>query len=42
MSNSILEVIHESVKSLNKIGLVDNVTMREFDKLCLPEIKTTN
>ena len=39
MSNSILEVIHESVKGLNKIGLVDNVTMREFDKLCLPEIK---
>lgn len=39
MTDSILEVIHGSVKGLFEIGLVDNITMRKFDKLCLPEIK---
>jgi len=33
------EVAHETVKDLYNIGLVNKVTMRKFDELCLPEIK---
>jgi putative transcriptional regulator len=40
MDDSILESIHKSVKSMHGHGLVDAVTLREFDKLCLPRIKT--
>lgn len=39
MSNSILETIHKSAKGLNKAGLLDEMTMREFDALCLPPVK---
>jgi putative transcriptional regulator len=39
MSDSILEVIHESVKGFYKSGIIDITTMRKFDKLCLPKIK---
>ncbi len=36
---TITEVVHETVKDLYNIGLVDQVTMHEFDALCLPKIK---
>ncbi len=36
---SILEAVHESISDLHEIGLVDDVTMREFDAHCLPEVK---
>ncbi len=39
MSDSILEVMHETAKGLHKIGLMDTVTMRKINELCLPEIK---
>ena len=39
MSDSILEVMHETAKGLHKIGLMDTVTMRKIDELCLPEVK---
>lgn len=39
MDKSILETVHEGVKDLRKSGLVDEVTMREFDALCLPPVK---
>ena len=39
MSDSILDTIHESVLGLHKIGLIDNLTMRKFDELKLPDIK---
>jgi len=39
MDKSILETVHESAKDLHKIGLVDTVTMRKFDTLCLPPVK---
>jgi len=39
MDKSILEVVHDGAKDLHKAGLVDAVTMREFDSLCLPPIK---
>jgi len=39
MDKSILEVVHEGAKDLHEIGLMDDITMREFDALCLPAIK---
>ncbi len=35
----ILETVHESVTGLHRIGLIDDVTMKEFDALCLPPVK---
>ena len=42
MDKSILEVVHESAKDLQDVGLMDVQTMREFDALCLPEVKKYN
>ncbi len=39
MSNSILEVMHETAKGLTAAGVMDVQTMREFDALCLPEVE---
>lgn len=39
MSESILESIHESVSGMHKAGVVDKMTMRKFDALCLPTVK---
>lgn len=38
MKKSILEVVHESAKDMHEIGLMDDMTMKEFDALCLPEV----
>ena len=34
----ILEAVHETAKGLNKAGVMDQVTMREFDQLCVPPV----
>ena len=39
MNKSILEVVHEGAKDLRDAGLLNEVTMREFDTLCLPPVK---
>lgn len=39
MKKSILEVVHQSAKSLFDLGLVDVKTMHTFDALCLPPVK---
>ena len=39
MDKSIRETIHESAKGLEKAGVMSKQTMREFDALCLPEVK---
>jgi putative transcriptional regulator len=39
MTKKLLEVAHDTVKGLHKIGLVDKLTMHEFDAMCLPPIK---
>ena len=40
MSNkSILESVHESAADLHQVGLMTNMTMREFDVLCVPPVK---
>jgi putative transcriptional regulator len=31
--------VHDTAKGLTKAGVMDQVTLREFDPLCLPPIK---
>ena len=38
MNKSILEVVHENANDLYATGLMDEVTLRKFDALCLPQI----
>ena len=35
----ILEAVHDTAKSLHKAGVMDQVTLREFDSLCLPPVE---
>ena len=37
--SAILEAVHETAKGLHDAGIMDQVTMREFERLCLPPIK---
>jgi putative transcriptional regulator len=39
MDKSILEVVHDSAKDLHGAGVMDEMTLREFDVLCLPPVK---
>ena len=39
MKDSILDVMHETVKDLTGAGVMDMTTMREFKALCLPEVE---
>ncbi len=39
MRNSIAKSITSTVRDLNKSGLVDDVTMRNIENLCLPEVQ---
>lgn len=36
---SILETVHETAKGLYDANIINAITMREFDELCLPKIK---
>lgn len=42
MNDSILNVMHESAKDLHQAGVMNDITMREFDALCLTPIKDFN
>ncbi len=37
--SDLLSAIHETASGLHKSGVMKKETMREFDALCLPEIK---
>lgn len=37
--SKILENVHKSASRLHEAGVVDDVTMREFDALCLPPLR---
>jgi putative transcriptional regulator len=37
--SAILETVHETAKGLHAIGVMDRVTLREFDRMCLPPVK---
>ena len=38
MRDSITESITSTVKDLNKSGLIDDITMKNIDSLCIPEV----
>lgn len=40
MAKSILATVHETVQGLHRAGVLDAKTLREFDALCLPPVKT--
>lgn len=35
----LLEVAHEMATGLNRAGVIDQTTLREFDALCLPPVE---
>lgn len=37
--SAILEAVHETVQGLHKAGVMDQVTLREFERLCLPPVE---
>ena len=37
--SAILEAVHDTAKGLYNAGVIDQVTLREFDRLCLPPIE---
>ena len=37
--SSILDAVHETASGLHDAGIMDKVTMREFDRLCLPPVE---
>lgn len=37
--SAILEAVHETAQGLHKAGVMDQVTLREFDRLCLPPVE---
>ena len=39
MRKSIAKSINKTINDLNKSGLVDDITMKNIENLCLPEIK---
>ena len=39
MDKSILEVVHQGARDLHKAGVMDEVTLKEFNALCLPPVK---
>jgi putative transcriptional regulator len=40
MARKILDAVHQTAKGLREAGVMDATTMREFDSLCLPPVKT--
>jgi len=39
MAKSILKSVHETAKGLHKAGAMDEMTLREFDAVCLMPVK---
>ena len=37
--SAILAAIHETAKGLHAAGVMELVTLREFDRLCLPSVE---
>ena len=37
--SAILEAVYDTAKGLHKAGAMDQVTLREFDRLCLPSVE---
>ena len=39
MRKSIAESIAETIKDLNKSGVIDKITMRNIENLCIPDVR---
>ena len=39
MDKSILEIVHEGAKELHEAGFMKDMTLREFDVMCLPPVE---
>ncbi len=39
MSNSILDSVKDGVTDLHRAGLVDDITLKNIESLCIPEVK---
>lgn len=37
--SAILEAVHETAKGLHKAGVMDQITLRDFDRLCVPPVE---
>ncbi len=37
--SNILDAVHETARGLHTAGAIDQVTMRQFDRLCLPTVE---
>ena len=37
--SAILEAVHDTAKDLHKARVMDQITLREFDRLCLPPVE---
>ncbi len=37
--SAILQAVHETASGLHAAGVMDQVTLREFDRLCLPPVE---
>jgi putative transcriptional regulator len=37
--SAILEAVHDTATGLHKAGVMDQMTLREFDRLCLPPVE---
>ncbi len=40
MAKHIITAVHETARGLHKAGVMDAVTLRDFDALCLPPVKS--
>lgn len=36
---AILEAVHETARGLHAAGVMEQVALREFDRLCLPSVE---
>ena len=37
--STLLEAVHDTANGLHKAGVMDQLTLREFDRLCLPPVE---
>jgi putative transcriptional regulator len=37
--SDIIEAVYETAKGLHSAGVMDQITLREFDRICLPSIE---
>lgn len=36
--STLLEAVHETARDLHSAGVMEQVTLREFDRMCLPPV----